>query len=124
MDRLVLAGWLMLALIHASPAAAFFMPGLIEQLYAVPAQGDIGMLLHHRAALFLAVLAACLTAALHAPSRRLATIVVAISMLTFLWLYLRGGSPQRLRAIFLADLVGLAPLALVAWDTWVRPAKA
>jgi hypothetical protein len=123
MDRLVMLGWLLLVLIHASPAAAFFAPGLIERLYAVPATGEVGLLLQHRAALFLAVLAACGIAAFHAPSRRLATIVVAISMLTFLWLYLRGGSPERLRTIFIADLVGLVPLALVTWDAWIRPAR-
>lgn len=123
MDRLVVAGWLMLALIHVSPAAAFFVPGLIERFYAVPAEGDIGLLMQHRAALFVAVLAAILAAAIHVPSRKIATIVVAVSMLTFLWLFLRGGSPARLRTIFLADLAGLAPLALVVWDAWVRPAK-
>jgi hypothetical protein len=82
------------------------------------------MLLQHRAALFLAVLAACAVAAFHVPSHKLATLVVAISMLTFLWLYLHGGSPERLRTIFIADLVGLAPLALVAWDAWLRPTRA
>ena len=123
MDRLVMVCWLLLVLIHAPPAAAFFAPGLIERLYAVPAEGEIGILLQHRAALFLAVLAACAVAAFHLPSRKLATLVVATSMLTFLWLYLRGGSPERLRTIFIADLVGLAPLALVAWDAWLRPAR-
>lgn len=123
MDRLVMVGWLLLVLIHASPAAAFFAPGLIERLYAVPPTGEIGLMLQHRAALFLAVLAACAVAAFHAPSRRLATLVVAISMLTFLWLFLRGGSPERLRTIFIADLIGLAPLALVSWDAWLRPTR-
>jgi hypothetical protein len=123
MDRLVMIGWLLLALIHASPAAALFAPGLIERLYAMPAVGDIGLLLQHRAALFLAVVGACGIAAFHLPSRKLATVVVAISMLTFLWLYLRGGSPERLRTIFIADLVGLVPLALVTWDAWIRHAR-
>jgi hypothetical protein len=120
LDRLVVLGWLLLVLIHTSPATAFFAPGLIERLYGVPPEGELGLLLQHRAALFLAVLTACAVPAFHVPSRKLATLVVAISMLTFLWLYLRGGSPEPLRTIFIADLVGLAPLALVAWDAWLR----
>lgn len=123
MERAATLSWLFLALIHAAPAAAFFVPSLIERLYGVPPAGEIGLLLQHRAALFVAVLIAAGTAAVHAPSRRLATLVVATSMMTFLWLYLREGSPERLRSIFIADLVGLAPLALVAWEAWAKTTR-
>ena len=121
MDRLVTLSWLALAAIHVTPAMVLFRPALTQRLYAVPPSGDVGLLLIHRGALFLAVLAATLVAAVHLPSRRLATIVVAISMLPFLWLYVRGGSPPGLRTIFVADLIGLVPLAVVVWNAW-RPA--
>jgi hypothetical protein len=123
MERVVTLSWLLLAALHALPAMVLFVPAMVERLYGTPPSGDIGILLVHRGALFLAVLAAAVMAALHSPSRQLASLIVAISMLTFLWLFLRGGSPASLRTIFLADLVGLAPLALVCWDAWSRPLR-
>jgi len=64
MDRLVATCWLVLAAIHASPAAILFKPGLTETLYGVPPTGATGMLLIHRGASFLAIVAVTLFAAI------------------------------------------------------------
>ena len=56
----------------------------------------------------------CLWAA--APGlRRLASIVAALSMVSFLALYWSAGAPAQLRAIALADLAFVPILALAAW---------
>ncbi|WP_432200080.1 hypothetical protein ACRAQ7_10460 [Erythrobacter sp. W53] len=107
--------WLVLAAIHAIPALAFFRPGTITTLYGVAADNPLFLLMQHRAALFLAVFAACLWAAFVPEGRRLAVIVVGISMLSFLVLYWQAGSPAPLKRIALVDLAGLPVLAGVAW---------
>lgn len=73
------------------------------------------LLMQHRAALFLAVLITCVWAAFDPSARRLASIVVAVSMVSFLALYWGGGSPAALKRIALADLVGLPVLAFAAY---------
>jgi hypothetical protein len=113
--------WLVLAAVHVMPALAFFRPATLTALYGIAPDNPLFLLMHHRAALFLAVFAACLWAAFDADARRLASIVTAISMLGFLWLYWRGGSPAPLRTIALVDLAGLPFLAFAAWSAF-RPA--
>lgn len=110
--------WAALALIHAMPALAFFNPGLISRLYGVAAGDGSFLLLHHRAALFLCVLILCLWAAVDPGVRRAGSVVAAVSMLSFLWLWQAAGRPPALKTIAIADLVGLAPLALVTWRSW------
>ena len=115
----VTIAWLTLGLIHLMPALVFFMPRLTERLYGVPPTGDVGLLLTHRGALFLAVLAVAFYAAFIPEARRAATIVVAISVLSFLFLYARAGLPEGpLRMIAIADAVGLVPLAIVLLNAW------
>ena len=111
--------WGLLALLHLSPALASVVPGMIERLYSVPSDGDLGVLLSHRGILFLAVLVAAAIAAFDPGSRRLATIICAISMIGFLVLYAKAGLPDgALRKIAVADLIGLAPLAWVSFEAW------
>jgi hypothetical protein len=93
--------WLVLAAIHFLPALAFFRPA--------------GLTMQHRAGLFVAVVAACVFAALVPEGRRLAAIVVGISMVSFLYLYLANGSPPPLRRIAAVDLAGLPVLAGAAF---------
>lgn len=112
--------WAVLGLIHLLPALAFFRPAMLTQLYGATPGGDVFVLLHHRAALFLAVLIVCAWAALDPAVRRLASIAVAVSMVSFLLLWTRAGSPPTLRTIALADLAGLPFLAVAAWLAW-RP---
>jgi hypothetical protein len=107
--------WLVLAAIHFLPALAFFRPATLTTLYGVAADDQLYLLMQHRAALFLAVFVACLWAAFMPEGRKLAVVIVAVSMLSFLVLYAMAGAPEGLRTIAIADLVGLPALAGVAW---------
>ena len=103
--------WLLLALVHLIPALALVQPALITRLYGLSADDPLFPLMHHRAALFLAVLVACVWAAFDPAARPLATVIAAISMLGFLLLYGLYGRPASLRSIAIVDLAGLLPLA-------------
>jgi len=111
--------WGLLVLIHLTPTFVLIAPGLVERLYGVSAQGDLGVLLTHRGGLFLAIMVAAIFAAFVPDSRKLASLVVGISMLSFLILYMRAGWPAGpLRKIAMMDAVGLVPLAFVSWQAW------
>jgi hypothetical protein len=107
--------WGMLGLIHLLPALALFRPSMISALYGVQSGSANFLLLHHRAALFLCVLVICVWAALRPDVRQLASVAVAISMLSFLWLYAAAERPAALRQIAIVDLAGLPFLAIAAW---------
>lgn len=107
--------WSLLALVHITPALALFAPSLLTRLYGVQSSEPLFPLMHHRAALFLAVLVACIWCAIDPAPRKMGVIVVAISMLSFLALYFANGSPPALKQIAIADLIGLPALAYVAW---------
>lgn len=110
--------WGLLALVHITPALALFAPSLLTKLYGVKSGEPLFLLMHHRAALFFAVFVACIWCALDPMPRHLGVVVVAISMLSFLALYLASGSPPALKQIAIADLVGLPALAFVAWKAF------
>ncbi|MEO1042199.1 MAG: hypothetical protein AAFX52_07905 [Pseudomonadota bacterium] len=111
--------WLLLALIHVAPAVVFIAPTMVQRLYGVDPAGDIGVLLIHRGALFLAVLVAALVAMVDVRSERLASIVVGVSMIGFLIVYARAGFPVGpLRKIAITDITGLLPLTLVIVSAW------
>lgn len=107
--------WLILAAIHAMPALALFRPATLTTLYRIQPDNPLFLLMHHRAALLFAVFVACIWAAFVPDGRRLAVLVVGISMLSFLALYFMAGSPAPLRRIAIVDLAGLPVLAGVAW---------
>ena len=107
--------WLILAAIHAMPALAFFRPATLTSLYRLQPDNPLFLLMQHRAGLFVAVFVACIWAAFIPEGRRLAVLVVAISMLSFLALWWQAGSPPALKRIALVDLAGLPALAGVAW---------
>ena len=124
LELVIKLSWAALALVHVTPAAVLFAPGLIRSLYGIDAGGDLGLLIAHRGALFLAVLAVCLYAAIEPGARRAASLVTALSVISFLILYARAGMPEgALKTIALADLIALAPLALVTITAW-RPSSA
>lgn len=110
--------WLLVALVHLIPALALFRPGLITRLYGVAPDSPLFLLMHHRAALFFAVLVACIWAAFDPDGRKLATVIAAISMLSFLALYHSRCRPAALGTIALVDLIGLAPLAWAGWHAF------
>lgn len=107
--------WLVLAAIHAIPALALFRPATLTTLYHIEPDSPLFLLMHHRAALFFAVFVACVWAAIMPEGRRLAVLLVGISMISFLVLYWSAGSPAPLRRIATVDLAGLPVLAGVAW---------
>ena len=116
MAMIVTICWCLLALLHLAPAAVLVMPGLVTSLYGIAPDGDIGVLVIHRGALFLGVLSACLWAAFDARVRSMAVVITAVSMLGFLLVYARAGMPPgSLRGIAIADAIGLIPLALVGF---------
>ncbi|MEO1787038.1 MAG: hypothetical protein AAFR41_08455 [Pseudomonadota bacterium] len=119
MEIWVKGAWALLALVHLSPAAAAFSTGVVRQLYGVSPEGDLGVLLAHRGALFLAILAACLCAILDPSARRALSLVVSISVIGFLILFVRAGAPVGpLRTIAIIDAIALVPLFLVAVSAW------
>lgn len=122
LEILTKASWALLILVHASPAAVLVSPELVRKLYGVDTGGGVGILLTHRGALFLAVIAGCGLALVAPEARRAASLVAAISMVGFLFVYARAGAPiGALRTVALVDLAALAPLALVLFEAWRTP---
>jgi hypothetical protein len=121
MAILVSICWILLALVHMTPALALARPSLLTELYGVGADSPLFLLMQHRAALFAAVVVVCTWCAFDAGPRRLGAVVVGFSMFSFLWLWWQAGQPAPLRRIAVLDLVGLLPLAVVAWAAF-RPA--
>jgi hypothetical protein len=110
--------WGLLALVHITPALALFAPSLLTKLYGVKSGDPLFLLMHHRAALFLTVVVACIWCVLDPTPRHLGVVLVAISMLSFLALYFANGSPPALRQIAIADMIGLPALAYVTWKAF------
>lgn len=111
--------WCILGLIHLPPFAAFFMPSLITRLYGVAGDDVNFALLQHRAALFGLVVIACVWAAVDPSSRKLAFILTAVSMISFLVIYAIHGQPISLRTIAIADVIGFPLLAYVGWKAFL-----
>lgn len=109
LDRIL---WLILAAIHATPALAFVRPATLSAMYRLQADNPLFLLMRHRAALFVVIFVIALWAMVDPGARRLASVALAISMLSFLWLYWQAGSPPALKTIALVDLAGLPVLAL------------
>lgn len=114
--------WGVLALVHLVPAIALVRPSLLTRLYGVEAQGDLFVLLHHRAALFAVIVLLCIWAAAAGDVRRLAAVAVGLSMIGFLLIFAAAGSPVGLRQIAVADLLGLPALAYVGWKAFAASA--
>jgi hypothetical protein len=119
MELLVKIAWGLLALIHAAPAAVLVSPGTLARLYGAEPGGDVGVLLTHRGALFLALVVLCLYALFDPAVRRAAGLAVGISVVAFLVVYARAGFPPGpLRTIAIADLLALLPLAVALLSAW------
>jgi hypothetical protein len=123
MELLTKIAWGLLALVHVAPAAVLLRPSLAEQLYGVSPTGEAGVLIIHRGALFLAIVALAIWAAFDEGARRAAGFAVAISVIGFLAVYWRAGAPAgALRTIAIADVVAIVPLAWVIYEAW-KPAS-
>jgi hypothetical protein len=125
MELVTKLAWGALIVIHLSPTAVLFVPGLTRPLYGVTPSGDVGVLLTHRGWLFGAVIAACTFAILQPETRRVSSLVTAISVLGFLVVYVRAGMPTgALRTVALTDLVALVPLGVVLYNAWWNKGQA
>ena len=119
METIVKVAWATLIVVHIMPAIVLFMPSMTERLYDLSPTGDVGLLIIHRGALFLAIIVAVLFAIFDPATRRAASVIVAVSMVGFLFVYARAGFPEgALRTIALADFVALIPLIFVSWKAW------
>ncbi len=119
MEAIAKAAWFALALVHVMPAVVLFAPAMTERLYGVQPTGDVGILIVHRGALFLAIVLAALFAMIDPAARRVASFVVTVSVVGFLVVYARAGMPGgALRTVAIADVAALAPLAFVTWLAW------
>jgi hypothetical protein len=107
--------WILLAIIHLSPFTALFFPNIITRLYSIPVDDPNFAIFHHRAALFGAVVIACTWAVFDPNVRKLSASVTALSMLSFLVIFLIYGQPASLRTIAIVDTFGLSLLAYVGW---------
>ena len=113
--------WLALGALHVLPATVLFAPALAERLYGVSPTADAGVLIVHRGALFLGLVAVATWAAFDPDVRRPASIALALGIVGFLAVYARAGAPAgALRPIAAADAAALVPLALVLSDAWLR----
>ena len=110
--------WVLLALVHMTPALALVRPSLLTSLYRLSSDNPLFLLMHHRAALFAGIVLICLWCAVDTAPRRLGASVVALSMISFLFLYWQAGYPRSLRQIAVVDLIGLIPLAYVLWTNF------
>jgi hypothetical protein len=119
LETWIKAAWLSLVAVHLMPAVVLFVPSMTEKLYGISPTGDVGILTIHRGALFLAILAAALMAVFDPATRRMASIIVAISVVGFLFVYARAGMPAgALRSIALVDLIAVIPLIFVSYHAW------
>ena len=111
-------GWLLLALIHATPALAFFRPAMLTKMYRITPDSGLFILMHHRSALFVVVVVTCLWAMFQPEVRQLATVVLGISMASFVALWWQSGAPPALRTIAVTDIVGLVILLFLGWQAF------
>ena len=123
MELAVKLAWLILGLVHVPPAAVFFAPALMERVYRIAPGGPADLLLVHRGALFAGVVATAGLATIDGGARRTASLFAATSVIGYLIVYARAGSPSgALQTVARVDLFALAPLAVVLYDAW-RPSS-
>lgn len=118
MNIVVTCCWAFLALLHLPPSLVLFNSSLIDKLYGVSSSGDIGALLMHRGLLFFTLVLATTWAIFSVEARPLVSLLLAVSILGFLLVYWRSGTPPSLARIALADLIALGPLLLVCHQAW------
>ncbi|MEQ8747862.1 hypothetical protein [Pyruvatibacter sp.] len=115
-------GFLILAVLHASPALLALRPELMASLYGpAAASSGLGILLHHRAMMFMLVVLACIAAAFMPQIRSAGVVLTGWSMIGFLVAYWLGGSPAgALHRIALADLACVPVLLFLVWAVFFR----
>lgn len=105
--------WLILAAGHLLPVLPVVRPEMLMALYGIASEGDLGLLMRHRAVLFLAIVVVAVWAAFDPAVRGLAAMVLALSISGFLVIYVMGGMPMALRQIAIVDAVMVPVLAVI-----------
>lgn len=123
MEAAAALGFAAVGALHIAPGLAFFAPGLLKRLYGDGAEGAVGLMLQHRAALLGVVGVLCLVAALVPPWRAAAVTAGALSMTAYLalWAGASGEPRAALRRIAIADMCALPILLAAAWAGSVTP---
>jgi hypothetical protein len=111
-------GWVLIALIHATPAMALFQPALLTKLYGIKSGSGLFTFMQHRAALFLVIVVMCIWAIFSPEVRPLSVICVGISMGSFVAIWAISGAPAALRTIAIYDIIGLGILLFVGWQAF------
>ncbi len=121
MEILTTWAWVMLALVHVPPATALANPKVLQRIYALDVHGETGLLLRHRAALFLVLVVLCIAAPSDSRLRQVGSIAVGLSIVCYLVMYGCAGAPKgATRTIALFDLAALIPLIVVCVGAWFR----
>ena len=109
--------FILAGLVNLYPLVGVLGPDHLKSLYGVTIKnGDVVLLLRHRAVLFGLLGVLLLYAAFRPAWRRFALIAGLTSMLTFLFLALPfGGRSKALQQVFWVDLVALIVLIAGAW---------
>lgn len=114
MQYIVIAGFLLAALINLAPVGGVIGAAQLDRAYGVSVQGgDMAVLLRHRAILF-GIVGGLLAAAAFVPSLRLTAFVAGmVSMVSFLVIrVLEGETNAALARVALVDYVGIAALTV------------
>ncbi|MEM9233679.1 MAG: hypothetical protein AAGA69_05510 [Pseudomonadota bacterium] len=116
---IVKIAWALIGLLHLVPGFVFLRPEMLSSLYGVETTGNAGMIAVHRAAWFLSISAGCLWAILDPSVRRVISVFVGVSIVSFLIAYARAGLPAgEMRGVAIADTVALLPLGVILWSAW------
>ncbi len=100
-----------LALIHILPLSGVLGGERLRDLYGIQAQGDLSILMRHRAVLFGLLSLISVLAAFKPEIRSMAALLLGLSMASFLVLaFLEAPFGAPVRKIVVADIVGLALL--------------
>lgn len=103
--------FVVLALIHFLPLSGILGGERLRDLYGIQAQGDLSILMRHRAVLFGLLSMISGLAAFKPELRSIAALILGLSMASFLVLaFLEAPYGAPIRKIVLADIVGLALL--------------
>ena len=114
MQYIIVAGFLLAALINLAPVSGVVGATQLERAYGVSVQGtDMAVLLRHRALLF-GIVGGLLAAAAFVPSLRLTAFVAGmVSMASFLVIrMLEGETNAALARVAMVDYVGIAALTV------------
>jgi hypothetical protein len=121
-DKLIQAGFLAIALLHAIPAAGVLGASTLKRAYGVQLEGDLLVLMQHRAVLFALLSAGCVGALWQANWRWPMAIAALLSMLSFVCIAMLYPHGPAIRGVLWADVIGsivmLSTVLLMRDQAW------